>query len=462
MTVRVRFAPSPTGFLHIGSARTALFNYLFAKHHNGKYLLRIEDTDRERSTPEAVDAIFKSLKWLGIEADEEPVFQFSRYKRHAEIANQLLSEGKAYYCYCSPEELQAMREESAANGRPPRYNGMWRDSDQTAPVGIKPVIRFKSPQTGYVTISDHVQGTVTVKNSQLDDMVLLRADGTPTYMLSVVVDDHDMKITHIIRGDDHLTNSFRQHHIYKALGWDVPEFAHIPLIHGADGAKLSKRHGATGADAYQDQGYLAEAMKNYLLRLGWGHGDDEIISEEQAIKWFTLEGIGRSPARFDIIKLNNLNGHYIRQADNQRLFDLCLPIIESMLERTVTPLESDHILKGMNGLKERAKTIVELADSSLIYVRPFDRDEKAQAMLGNENLALLKNLQQNLNSVDFNESALEVTLRNFADTAKVKLGQVAAPLRVAITGRVVSPSLFEVMAILGREESLSRIERVIL
>lgn len=462
MTVRVRFAPSPTGFLHIGSARTALFNYLFAKHNKGKYLLRIEDTDRERSTPEAVKAIFKSLEWLGIKADAEPVFQFSRYQRHAEVAHELLKAGKAYYCYCTPEELQAMREEAAANGKPPRYNGMWRGRNpKTAPQGIKPAIRFKSPQEGALTIKDHVQGEVTVKNDQLDDMVLLRADGTPTYMLSVVVDDHDMRITHIIRGDDHLTNAFRQHHIYEALGWDIPEFAHIPLIHGADGAKLSKRHGATSAEVYKELGYLPEAMKNYLLRLGWGHGDDEIISEEQAIEWFSLEGIGRSPARFDIVKLNNLNGHYIRHSDNQHLFDLSLEFMEKMIERPLFEHEKDCILKGMNGLKERAKTLVELADSALIYVRPFEADEKAQSMLTPENLEILKDLITQLDVIEFSESALETCLRNFAEQKQVKLGQVAAPLRVAVTGRTVSPSLFEVMAILGKQESITRIKKSI-
>ncbi len=459
MTVRVRFAPSPTGFLHIGSARTALFNYLFAKHHGGKYLLRIEDTDRERSTPEAVTAIFTSLNWLGIVADEAPIFQFSRFQRHAEVAHQLLTEGKAYYCYCSPDELQAMRAEAIAHSLAPRYNGMWRDQDpSTAPAGVKPVIRFKSPQTGHVTIADQVQGEVTVQNSQLDDMVLLRADGTPTYMLSVVVDDHDMAITHIIRGDDHLTNAFRQYHIYQALGWQVPEFAHIPLIHGADGAKLSKRHGATSAEVYQTLGYLPEACKNYLLRLGWSHGDDELISESQAIAWFSLEAIGRSPARFDLIKLNNLNGHYLRLRDDQSLLDLTAPILKKHLERTLASNEIEGILRGMSGLKERAKTLVELADSALIYIRPFERDEKAQATLTPDNIRLLKALLPQLQVCEFSQAALEASLRNFADESKVKLGQLAAPLRVAITGRTVSPSLFEVMAILGKPESIKRIE----
>lgn len=462
MTVRVRFAPSPTGYLHIGGARTALFNYLFAKHNKGKYLLRVEDTDRERSTPEAIEAIFASLNWLGIRSDEEPVFQFSRAQRHAEVAQQLLQSGNAYYCYCSPEELQAMREEAAAKKLPPRYNGVWRDRDcSSAPAGVKPVIRFKSPQEGSVTIDDHVQGSVTVQNSQLDDMVLLRADGTPTYMLSVVVDDHDMGITHIIRGDDHLNNAFRQHHIYAAMGWQIPEFAHIPLIHGVDGAKLSKRHGATSADVYKDMGFLPEAMKNYLLRLGWAHGDDEIISEAQAIEWFSFEGIGRSPARFDMAKLHNLNGHYIRHADDARLFDLTLPFIEKYLKRVLAADEADRIARGMPGLKERAKTLTELSESALIYIKPLPLDEKAVALLSQDNIAHLKNLLPKLEACDFTHDALEMLLRSAAEEFGIKLGALAAPLRVAVTGRSVSPSLFEVMAILGKEESLKRISEVI-
>lgn len=462
MTVRVRFAPSPTGYLHIGSARTALFNYLFAKHCGGKYLLRIEDTDRERSTPEAVAAIFSSLDWLGIKADAEPLFQFAQASRHAEVANELLKNGKAYHCYCSPEELQTMREEAAQKKLPPRYNGMWRDRDpSTAPAGIKPVIRFKSPQEGVLTINDQVQGPVTVQNTQLDDMILLRADGTPTYMLSVVVDDHDMGITHIIRGDDHLTNAFRQHHIYTAMGWNVPTFAHIPLIHGGDGAKLSKRHGATSADVYRDLGFLPEAMKNYLLRLGWAHGDDEIISESQAIEWFSLECIGRSPARFDMIKLQNLNGHYIRLADNQRLLGLIKPLVETQIGRTLKPYDESNILQGMRGLKERAKTLVELGESAIIYIQPLPHDEKALAMLTAENVEYLKKLLPRLTACEFTHDALEITLRTAAEQLNVKLGQLAAPLRVAITGRSVSPSLFEVMSILGKEESIKRIEQTI-
>ncbi len=461
MTVRVRFAPSPTGYLHIGSARTALFNYLFAKHCGGKYLLRIEDTDRERSTPEAVAAIFSSLDWLGIKADAEPLFQFEQASRHAEVANALLKNGKAYYCYCSPEELQTMREEAAQNKLPPKYNGMWRDRDpSTAPAGIKPVIRFKSPQEGALTINDQVQGPVTVQNIQLDDMVLLRADGTPTYMLSVVVDDHDMGITHIIRGDDHLTNAFRQHHIYTAMEWNVPTFAHIPLIHGSDGAKLSKRHGATSADVYRDLGFLPEAMKNYLLRLGWAHGDDEMINESQAIEWFSLEGIGRSPARFDMIKLQNLNGHYIRLADDQRLLGLIKPQVENQIGRTLMPCDESKIFQGMGGLKDRAKTLVELSESAIIYIQPLPHDEKALAMLTPENVEHLKKLLPKLAACEYTHDALEATLRAAADQFNVKLGQLAAPLRVAITGRSVSPSLFEVMSILGKEESIKRVKGI--
>lgn len=462
MTIRVRFAPSPTGYLHIGGARTALFNYLFAKNQKGKYLLRIEDTDRERSTPEAIDAIFASLDWLGIKSDEEPIFQFSRANRHAEVAHELLKKGCAYYCYCSPEELQTMRDEAAAKKLPPRYNGMWRERDPaTAPIGVKPVIRFKSPKEGTLTINDHVQGAVTVQNNQLDDMVLLRADGTPTYMLSVVVDDHDMGITHIIRGDDHLNNAFRQYHIYAAMGWDIPEFAHIPLIHGADGAKLSKRHGATSADVYKDMGFLPEAMKNYLLRLGWGHGDDEIISEEQAIEWFSFEGIGRSPARFDMAKLYNLNGHYIRHKDNTELLELVTPFTEQQLMRSLTKDEEQRVLQGMPGLKERAKTLVELGESAIIYIKALPHDEKAKALINEENLRYLKLLYPKLEACDFSHEEIEAILRNSAEEFGIKLGQLAAPLRVAITGRTVSPSLFEVMAILGKEESLARIKHTI-
>ena len=365
MTVVTRFAPSPTGFLHIGGARTALFNWLFARHHGGTFLLRIEDTDRARSTEAAVEAILDGLKWLELDWDGDAVSQFERRGRHAEVAHQMLAAGHAYRCYASPEELEAMRAEQKATGQPMRYDGRWRDRDPAeAPAGISPVIRLKAPQEGETVLADHVQGEVRVQNAQLDDMVLLRADGTPTYMLSVVVDDHDMNVTHVIRGDDHLTNTFRQIQIYRAMGWDLPQFAHIPLIHGADGAKLSKRHGALGVDAYRDMGYLPEAVRNYLLRLGWGHGDDEIISTEQAIEWFDLGGIGRSPSRFDFAKLDNLNAHYMRLADDARLVSLIVPLIEAKSGGHVSSEARDLLTRAMPGLKQRAKTLVELADSA--------------------------------------------------------------------------------------------------
>src|SRR5216684_692233 len=352
MAVVVRFAPSPTGFLHIGGARTALFNWLFAQHHGGTFLLRIEDTDRQRSTKEAVDAIIDGLSWLKLDWDGDIVMQSARSPRHAEVARQLLATGNAYYCYCTPDELEAMREKARAEGRPVRYDGTWRDRDpKAAPPGVKPAIRLKAPQTGETVIHDHVQGTVTVANAQLDDLIILRSDGTPTYNLSVVVDDHDMGITDVIRGDDHLNNAFRQTQIYRALGWAVPEFAHVPLIHGPDGAKLSKRHGALGVDAYRDMGYLPEALRNYLLRLGWGHGDAEIISTAQAIEWFDVDGIGRAAARFDFAKLDSVNGHYIRAADDARLVALIAPRLEKALGRPLAEAELVRLFAAMPGLK---------------------------------------------------------------------------------------------------------------
>src|SRR5437764_6112777 len=346
MTVTVRFAPSPTGFLHIGGARTALFNWLFARHHVGQFRLRIEDTDRERSTQEATEAILDGLKWLGIEWDGEVVYQFSRAAHHAEIARRLLAAGNAYHCYSTPEELEAMRERARAEGRSIGYDGTWRDRDPAeAPPGLAPVIRLKAPQEGATMIRDLVQGEVTVENSELDDLILLRADGTPTYNLSVVVDDHDMGITHVIRGDDHLNNAFRQTQIYRALDWLVPEFAHVPLIHGPDGAKLSKRHGAVGVEAYREMGYLPEALRNYLMRLGWSHGDDEIISTGDAIRWFDIRDVGRAAARFDQAKLDNINAHYIREADDARLLTLVAERLEARLGRALSKIERERLLK---------------------------------------------------------------------------------------------------------------------
>ncbi len=460
MTVVTRFAPSPTGFLHIGGARTALFNWLYARHTGGKYLLRIEDTDRQRSTDAAVDAILDGLTWLGLDWDGEAVSQFGRKDRHAEVARQMLASGNAYYCYASPEELEEMRAAQKAAGLPVRYDGRWRDRDPSeAPAGVKPVIRLKAPQTGETVLKDHVQGEVRVQNAQLDDLILLRADGTPTYLLAVVVDDHDMGVTHVIRGDDHLTNTFRQIQIYNAMGWDLPEFGHIPLIHGPDGAKLSKRHGALGVDAYRDMGYLPEAVRNYLLRLGWAHGDDEIISTEQAVEWFNLEGIGRSPSRFDFAKLENLNAHYMRQADDDRLVGLIAPRLEADLGRSLTDADRGILKRAMNGLKQRARTVVDLAQSARFYLaaRPLPMDDKAAALLDDKGRGILAELAALFGAeADFTAAALEAQVRRFAEERGEKLGKIAQPLRAALTGTTVSPPIFEVAEILGRDETLAR------
>jgi len=459
MPVTVRFAPSPTGFLHIGGARTALFNYLFAKHHGGTFRLRIEDTDRERNTPEAVTAILDGLRWLGIEWDGEPVYQFPRAARHAEIARQLLSEGKAYHCYCSPAELEEMRAKAKAEGRSAVYDGRWRDRDpKDAPPGVAPVIRLRAPRSGETIIRDRVQGDITIANEQLDDMVLLRADGSPVYMLAVVVDDHDMAITHVIRGVEHLNNAARQMQLIESLGWQVPAYAHIPLIHGADGAKLSKRHGALGVEAYREMGYLPEALRNYLMRLGWAHGDDEIISTEQAIEWFDLDGIGRSPARFDFAKLDSLNGHYIRSAGDARLVELLLPRLAKLLDHAVDPAGRERLRAGLAGLKPRAKTLVELAEKARFYVaaRPLPLDDKARGLIA-DGRELLSELSNAIAGTDWSAESLETFVRRFAEARGEKLGAVAQPLRAALTGSTLSPPVFEVMAALGREETLGRI-----
>ena len=460
MSVVVRFAPSPTGFLHIGGARTALFNWLFARHHGGQFLLRIEDTDRVRSTPEAVSAIIDGLAWLGLAWDGEIVHQFARAARHAEVARQLLSAGRAYFCYCTPAELEAMRERARAEKRSVRYDGTWRDRDPSeAPPGVPPAIRLKAPQHGTTTIRDQVQGEVTVANTELDDLIILRADGTPTYNLSVVVDDHDMGITHVIRGDDHLNNAFRQKQIYDALGWAVPQFAHVPLIHGPDGAKLSKRHGALAIDAYRELGYLPEALRNYLLRLGWSHGDDEIISTEQAIAWFDIDAVGRAPARFDFAKLDNLNGHYIRAAANTRLVALVAERLETVLGRPLSESERRRLLDAMPELKLRPKTLVELAANAgfLVAPRPLQPDDKAARLLTPEARRLLSELLQRLRGVEWEPESLEQEIRAFAHEKAEKLGSIAQPLRAALTGSTASPGIFAVMQVLGREESLARI-----
>jgi glutamyl-tRNA synthetase len=465
MSVTVRFAPSPTGFLHIGGARTALFNWLFARHHQrygggGVFRLRIEDTDRVRSTPEAVAAIIDGLEWLGLEWDGEVVHQFARAERHAEVARQLLAAGRAYYCYCTPAELEAMRERARAEKRSVRYDGTWRDRDPAeAPPGIAPAIRLKAPQHGATTIHDHVQGEVTVSNAELDDLIILRADGTPTYNLSVVVDDHDMAITHVIRGDDHLNNAFRQTQIYRALDWPVPEFAHVPLIHGPDGAKLSKRHGALGTEAYRDMGYLPEALRNYLLRLGWSHGDDEIISTEDAIRWFDLDAIGRAPARFDFAKLGNLNGHYIRQADDERLVTLVAAELEKMLGRKLGQVDRDRLHRAMPELKLRPKTLVELAQNArfLVAERPIIADAKAAKLLTSEARERLAALVPVLANREWRAEMLEEAVRAFAAENGLQLGAIAQPLRAALTGSAASPGIFFVMEVLGPDETLGRI-----
>jgi glutamyl-tRNA synthetase len=464
--VVTRFAPSPTGFLHIGGGRTALFNWLYARRFGGKMLLRIEDTDRERSTAAAIAAIIDGLTWLGLTWDGEIVFQFSRAARHRQIAEQLLAAGRAYRCYASPEELTEMRETARREGRAKLYDGRWRDRDPSeAPPGVKPVIRLRAPLTGEIAIEDQVQGRVVWQNSDLDDLVLLRSDGNPTYMLAVVVDDHDMNVTHIIRGDDHLTNGARQKHIYEALGWNVPIMAHIPLIHGPDGSKLSKRHGALGVDAYRAMGYLPAAMRNYLVRLGWAHGDQEIFSTEEMIAAFDLPQIGRSPARFDFAKLESLNGHYIRasaDADLIAAIEGLLPHIAGgqELASKMTPALRGKLLMAMPGLKERAKTLVELFDATrfLWASRPLDLNDQAKVLLTPEAKTVTAALLPELAAIaEWTPAAIETVVRGYAERAGFKLGAVAQPLRAALTGRTTSPPIFDVLAVLGKDESLGRL-----
>lgn len=456
--VVTRFAPSPTGFLHIGGARTALFNLLFARHHGGKFLLRIEDTDRARSTDQAISAILDGMRWLNLDWDGEEVYQFSRAARHAEVAREMLANGHAYKCFATAEELEAMRAEQKANKQPLRYDGRWRDRNESeAPAGAPYVIRLKAPREGAVTIEDHVQGPVTVNNAELDDLVLLRSDGTPTYMLAVVVDDHDMGVTHVIRGDDHLNNAFRQLPIYRAMGWEEPEYAHIPLIFNPDGTKMSKRKNAVAVDEYRDAlGILPEALSNYLLRLGWGHGDDEIISREQAIEWFELSGVGRSPSRFDLKKLESLNGHYIRASDDARLASL----VAARLGFELSESQADLLRRSMAALKPRAANLLELSEGAgfLFRTRPLELDEGAKALLEGDARALLAQLHTALDGVEsWDTEALEAAVRTVAEDAGVKLGAAAQPLRAALTGRRTSPGIFDVLALLGREESLARI-----
>ena len=465
-TVVTRFAPSPTGFLHIGGARTALFNWLYARRHGGKMLLRIEDTDRERSTKEAIDAILDGLKWLELDWDGDVIYQFSRAARHREVAEQLLAAGKAYRCYATAEELAAMREKARAEGRTRLYDGMWRERDSSeAPSGMKPTIRLRAPLTGETVIEDQVQGRVVWQNENVDDLVLLRGDGTPTYMLAVVVDDHDMGVTHVIRGDDHLINAARQKQIYDALEWSLPNMSHIPLIHGPDGSKLSKRHGALGVDAYRAMGYLPAALRNYLVRLGWSHGDQEIFSTEEMIEAFDLSGIGRSAARFDFAKLENLNGHYIRNTDDQSLVTMFEGVLDYVpngptLKAKLNDTTRAQLLKAMPHLKERAKTLIDLIDASYFIFadRPLEIEPKALALLTPETRQLIGRLRAILEAVTpWNAETTEAAMRTFAEQNGLKLGAVAQPLRVALTGRTTSPGIFDVLSVLGRRECLARL-----
>jgi glutamyl-tRNA synthetase len=451
--VITRFAPSPTGYLHIGGARTALFNWLYARHRGGKFLLRIEDTDRARSTDEAIAAILDGMRWLGLDWDGHEYYQSQFWARHAEIAHRLLERGAAYRCYMTQEELAEQREKAKAERKPFRIVSPWRDLSQEQDKPF--VIRLKAPREGETVIDDEVQGRVTVQNAEIDDFVLLRSDGTPTYMLAVVVDDHDMGVTHVIRGDDHLNNAFRQLAIIRSMGWPEPTYAHVPLIHGPDGAKLSKRHGATGVDAYRDElGLLPEAVSNYLLRLGWGHGDDEIISREQAIEWFDLPQVGKSPSRFDFKKLENLNGHYIREADDQRLTELVAPRLG------LNSRQKPSLLTAMPELKARAHTLNELADGAgfLFAKRPIAMQADASALLIDEARALLASAHDKLVALaNWDTPVLEAAIREVAEGTGVKLGKLAQPLRAALTGRTTSPGIFDVLVLLGREESLARI-----
>jgi glutamyl-tRNA synthetase len=459
--VVTRFAPSPTGFLHIGGARTALFNWLFARHHGGEFHLRIEDTDRARSTEPAIAAILDGMTWLNLNWDGEVVYQFSRAARHAEVAHALLAAGHAYRCYATPEELTALREEQRAARQPMRYDGRWRDRTDW-PNDADYVIRLKAPREGSVTIDDQVQGPVTVNNAELDDFVLLRSDGTPTYMLAVVVDDHDMGVTHVIRGDDHLNNAFRQLALIRAMQWPEPVYAHIPLIHGADGAKLSKRHGALGVDAYRDElGLLPEAVENYLLRLGWGYGDAEIISRDEAVQWFELAGVGRSPSRFDMKKLENLNGQYLRAADDGRLVALITGRVAAALGRELADSDTALLQRTMPELKKRANNLNDLAASSLFYLRsrPIPMDEGAAKLLASATPGLLDRARARFAAQDdWTAAVLEQVARELAESEAAKLGQIAQPLRAAVTGSAQSPGLFEVLEVLGRQEVLGRID----
>ena len=465
MTIRTRFAPSPTGLLHIGNARAALFNFLFSRHHGGQFLLRIEDTDRARSTQHAVDVILDGLDWMGLTPDEPPVYQFARQARHAEVARALLEAGHAYRCYCTQDELRAMRERAAAEGRPPRYDGLWRDRDPSeAPAGAPYTVRLRAPQDGETVVDDLVQGEIRVGNAEMDDMVILRADGSPTYMHAVVVDDHDMAITHVIRGDDHMTNTFRQSQIYAAMGWARPRFAHLPLIHGPDGAKLSKRHGAQSVVEFREQGFLPEALCNYLLRLGWGHGDAEVLARDEQVRLFDLDGVGRSASRMDYTKLTHLNGVWLRGADDRRLAADVMARLGGRPGLVLDDVAAARILRLMPGLKERARTLVELADAAafLAHPVPLPLDAKASSLLTPDARTLLHGFAGEIAALEpFTAAEIDAALRRYADAHGAKLGQLAQPLRAAMTGSTTSPPIDATVEALGRDETLARIGAVL-
>ena len=463
MKIITRFAPSPTGYLHIGGVRTALFNWLFAKKHGGLFKLRIEDTDLKRSTTEAKKAIIDGLEWMELKWDGDIIYQSERLERHREIVDILLEKGHAYKCYCSPEELEEMRAQAKAEKRAPRYNGKWRNlSSSLAPSDVNPVIRIKCPQTGSTILKDLVQGEINIKNTELDDFIIMRSDGTPTYMLSVVVDDYDMEVSHVIRGVDHLTNTIRQQQIYKAMEWDIPIYSHIPLIHGMDGSKLSKRHGALGINAYKEMGYLTEAMLNYLLRLGWSHGDKEIFSRNEAKNLFNLESIGKSSAKFDIDKLNSLNSMYINKIDNKDLSDY----INKLYKKDSINLNDKHlklIINGLDGIKARARTIIELKEMTSFYTAstPIPLDKKSQKVLNSENIKLLINYAAFLEKIEeWTKNKIEENIKSYCNSININLGKLAQPLRAATTGKSVSPGLYEVMEVLGKEETLNRIQNI--
>jgi glutamyl-tRNA synthetase len=460
--VVTRFAPSPTGYLHIGGARTALFNWLYARGRGGKFLLRIEDTDRARSTPEATSAIFRGLKWLGLDWDGEPTSQFAGMARHAEVAHEMLSRGAAYKCFSTQDEIQAFREAARAEGRSTLFRSPWRDADPATHPDTPYAIRVKAPEDGETVIEDRVQGNVTIRNSELDDMICLRSDGTPTYMLAVVVDDHDMGVTHVIRGDDHLNNAARQMLVYRAMGWDVPVWAHIPLIHGEDGKKLSKRHGATGTEDYQKMGYPAAGMRNYLARLGWSHGDDEFFTDAQAKEWFDLDGIGKAPARFDTKKLENLCGQHIAVMDDAALVAEIDEFLAATGQDPLSDRQRDGLTQAMFCLKERSKTFPQLIDKAyfILTERPIVPDEKSAGALDAVSRRILSELTPQLQNASWNRDTLEAVVASVAEANDTKLGKLAAPLRAALAGRSVSPSVFDMMLVLGREETLARLKDV--